>query len=86
MHCVLAVSHPLPHSPHRSNPPPDLKTPMTKCMYTDEATSAKMIAQTPWGALGEPEDVAKVAVFLASEDAALVTGVAMPIDGGWAAH
>lgn len=44
-----------------------------------------MISETPWGELGEPEDVAKVAVFLASEDAALVTGVAMPIDGGWAA-
>jgi len=58
---------------------------MTKCMYTSPETSAKMISETPWGELGEPEDVAKVAVFLASEDAALVTGVAMPIDGGWAA-
>ncbi|MCJ1248932.1 hypothetical protein MMC30_006153 [Trapelia coarctata] len=62
-----------------------LKTPMTKCMYTSPETSAKMMSETPWGTLGEPEDVAKVAVFLASEDAALVTGVAMPIDGGWAA-
>lgn len=44
-----------------------------------------MISETPWGVLGDPEDVAKVAVFLVSEDAALVTGVAMPIDGGWAA-
>lgn len=55
---------------------------MTKNMYEDKETSAKMIAQTPWGTLGMVEDIAKGAVFLASEDAAWVTGVPFPIDGG----
>ena len=64
----------------------DLKTPMTKESYEDEETSAKMVAQTPWGGWGNPEDVAKVAVFLASDDAAWVTGVPFPVDGGFAAQ
>ena len=35
------------------------------------------------GGMGEPEAVAKAAVFLASEDAAWVTGVPLPVDGGY---
>ena len=41
---------------------------------------------TPWGdEWGAVEDVAKCAVFLASDDVAYVTGVALPIDGGYTA-
>ena len=40
----------------------------------------------PIGRLGKPEEVAKVAAFLASEDASFVTGVAMPVDGGYSAR
>jgi NAD(P)-dependent dehydrogenase (short-subunit alcohol dehydrogenase family) len=40
----------------------------------------------PIGRLGQPEEVAKVAAFLASEDASFVTGVAMPVDGGYSAR
>ncbi|MCB6345833.1 SDR family NAD(P)-dependent oxidoreductase [Enterocloster lavalensis] len=36
----------------------------------------------PMGYVGQPEDVAKVVAFLASEDAAYLTGVVLPIDGG----
>ena len=36
----------------------------------------------PLGRLGEPEDVAKAAVFLASDAAAFITGVMLPVDGG----
>lgn len=36
----------------------------------------------PLGRLGQPEDVAKVVAFLASDDAAYLTGVVLPIDGG----
>lgn len=35
---------------------------------------------------GSPQDVARVAVFLASEDAAYVTGVPLPVDGGYCAQ
>jgi NAD(P)-dependent dehydrogenase (short-subunit alcohol dehydrogenase family) len=36
--------------------------------------------------LGEPEDVANAALFLASEEARWITGVALPVDGGYTAH
>lgn len=36
----------------------------------------------PLGRVGQPEDVAKVVAFLASDDAAYLTGVVLPIDGG----
>ena len=39
-------------------------------------------AQVPLGRLGKPEDVAALALFLASDDAAFITGAAIPIDGG----
>jgi len=37
----------------------------------------------PLGRLAEPEDVARAALFLASEDSAYITGATIPIDGGW---
>ena len=36
--------------------------------------------------LGEPEDLARACVFLASEDARWVTGIALPVDGGFTAR
>lgn len=43
-------------------------------------------AYQPLGGIGHVDDVAKVAVFLASEDCAWVTGVPLPVDGGYVAH
>jgi NAD(P)-dependent dehydrogenase (short-subunit alcohol dehydrogenase family) len=40
----------------------------------------------PWGRLGEAEDIARAAVFLASGDCSWVTGVALPVDGGYTAQ
>ncbi|MCW3096314.1 MAG: gdhI 2 [Chthonomonadaceae bacterium] len=42
----------------------------------------QMVAQTPLGRLGQPEDIARVAVFLASEDAAWLTGETIVASGG----
>lgn len=39
----------------------------------------------PWGNIGTGEDIARAAVFLASDDAAFVTGHALAIDGGYTA-
>jgi 3-oxoacyl-[acyl-carrier protein] reductase len=47
----------------------------------EEATSA-MLANTPLGRLGDPEDVAGAVRFLASEDASFVTGAVLLVDGG----
>lgn len=42
----------------------------------------KLIASTPLGRTGQPEDIAKVAVFLASDDAAWITGEKISVSGG----
>ena len=42
----------------------------------------RMLRGIPLGRIGEPEDVAKAVVFLASDAAAFVTGVLLPVDGG----
>lgn len=38
------------------------------------------------GAMGLPEDIASTAAYLASDDARFVTGVVLPVDGGWTVH
>jgi NAD(P)-dependent dehydrogenase (short-subunit alcohol dehydrogenase family) len=45
----------------------------------------RQIAKTMLARTGEPDEVASVAVFLASDEASYVTGVALPVDGGWTA-
>jgi NAD(P)-dependent dehydrogenase (short-subunit alcohol dehydrogenase family) len=42
----------------------------------------KMVAAIPWGRAGQPEDIAKVAVFLASEGSEYITGQCIVVDGG----
>jgi 3-oxoacyl-[acyl-carrier protein] reductase len=45
-------------------------------------TRAKIIATIPLGRLNQPEDLARAAVFLASDDAAMITGTTVEVDGG----
>lgn len=47
---------------------------------------AGLVATTPIGRLGRPEDVAAVVLFLASDDAAFVTGAEYVVDGGFTAR
>lgn len=42
-------------------------------------------AETPMGRLGQPEEVAEAVAFLASSRASFITGVTLPVDGGWLA-
>ena len=44
------------------------------------------LSQHPLGRFGEPEDVAKAVLYLASDDAPWVTGTALIVDGGFTAH
>jgi len=46
----------------------------------------KKLAEIPLGRLGQPEEVAALAAFLASDEAAYITGAVIPIDGGTAAR
>ncbi|HST11245.1 MAG TPA: SDR family oxidoreductase [Terriglobales bacterium] len=49
------------------------------------AVRRERIGVHPIGRLGEPEDIAGMAVYLASDDAGWVTGAVMPVDGGYLA-
>ena len=60
-----------------------VRTAMTAETQQDPARLERALALHPLGRLGEPEDVAGAAFFLASEDAAWVTGIALPVDGGY---
>jgi NAD(P)-dependent dehydrogenase (short-subunit alcohol dehydrogenase family) len=43
---------------------------------------ARIVSTIPMGRMGEPEEVAKVALFLASDDSSFVTGIELFVDGG----
>jgi NAD(P)-dependent dehydrogenase (short-subunit alcohol dehydrogenase family) len=46
----------------------------------------EMLKKIPLGRMGQPEDVAKVALFLASDESAYLTGLTIPVDGGRIQH
>lgn len=50
--------------------------------FVGSDSEAKMVANTPMGRTGQPEDIAKVAVFLASDDSAWITGEKISVSGG----
>lgn len=50
------------------------------------ANQARIVAAVPLGRLAQPEEVAHAALWLLSDDASYVTGVALPVDGGYVAR
>ncbi len=62
--------------------PGSIMTEVFKQVVTDKAAMAGILSRTPLGRVGEPEEVAKVAVFLASEDSSYITGQTIYPDGG----
>lgn len=60
-----------------------IKTNMTKDILADPKQTEGMLAQTPLGRFGEPEDIAHLAVYLASDESDFMTGQIIAIDGGW---
>jgi dehydrogenase/reductase SDR family protein 4 len=59
-----------------------VRTDFAKALWEDEKRRAEREAQTPLRRLGEPRDIGGIAVFLASEAAAFITGQVIVADGG----
>jgi len=53
-----------------------------KAVLTDDAARRRILSRTPLGRCGEPEEIAAVAAFLASDDASYLTGQTIYPDGG----
>ena len=55
-------------------------------LYRGEGWQEKKLGEIPLARFGQPEEVASLAAFLASDEAAYITGATIPIDGGTAAR
>jgi NAD(P)-dependent dehydrogenase (short-subunit alcohol dehydrogenase family) len=62
--------------------PGSVMTEMLASVATDIEARRRMMSRTPLGRFAEPEEIASVAVFLASDDASYITGETIFVDGG----
>ncbi len=62
-----------------------IKTNMTKDILENEDFNNMITSSTPLGHVGEVEDIASAAVYLASDESKYVTGSILYVDGGWTA-
>jgi NAD(P)-dependent dehydrogenase (short-subunit alcohol dehydrogenase family) len=60
-----------------------IATQLTQALQEDRTRSEAILSRTPLGRWGEPADVAGPVLFLASNAARFVTGVVLPVDGGY---
>ena len=64
--------------------PGTIETPMVGAI-TSDAERARLGESTPMKRVGQAEEIARAALFLASADSSYVNGVMLPVDGGWSA-
>lgn len=65
--------------------PAIIETDMTEQIRGDEQTRAYLLSRHPVGRFGQSEEVAASVLYLCSPEASFITGVALPLDGGFAA-
>jgi glucose 1-dehydrogenase len=73
-------------APHRIRvnaiAPGAIRTPINRVAWETEEALRKLLTLIPYGRIGEPEDVARAAVWLASDESDYVTGTSLFVDGG----
>jgi len=78
------------YGPHgiRSNAicPGIIETNMTAAIRRDNQLEKNLLKGYPLGRFGLPEDVANACLFLASDQSSFITGINLPVDGGYTAH
>lgn len=62
--------------------PGAIRTAINESAWKDDAALRELLRLIPYGRLGEPDDIAKAAVWLASDEADYVTGTTLYVDGG----
>jgi NAD(P)-dependent dehydrogenase (short-subunit alcohol dehydrogenase family) len=62
--------------------PGSIVTDMLAAVNNDPAAKHRLLSRTPLGRLGDPQEIAAVAAFLASDDASYITGQTIYVDGG----
>ena len=62
--------------------PGSIMTDMLKSVVNDKADKARVMSRTPMGRVGNPSEIASIAVFLLSDDSSYVTGQTIYADGG----
>jgi len=62
--------------------PGSIMTDILKAVATDKEAKRRLLARTPLGRIGEPDEIASIAVFLASSEASYMTGETIYADGG----
>jgi len=65
--------------------PTFVETPLTRPMFEDEEFRQDVLRRLPVGRIGLPAEIVGAVVFLASDQASLVTGHVLAVDGGWTA-
>jgi len=63
--------------------PGAVETAMTRDMLANPDVKEALLRATPYGRVGQPEDIANAALYLASDESDYVNGITLFVDGGW---